>query len=106
MIGRPFTGTVPSATTSVTAAASALLNTLHGAVSGTDLTFNANLARLTLIPRSGATVNWNIGGAAVDDTMPVIPSGGISFDCTKAVADTIYVHSDTAGVNLDVIQHI
>ena len=106
MITIPFTGTVPSKTTSVTAATSSLLNTLHEAGTTTDLVFNANLAALTLVPRPGAVVNWNIGAAAVDDTTPELPAGGIHFPCTKAVADTIYVHSDTSGVNLDVIQHI
>ena len=102
----PFTGTVPSKTTSVTATDSALLNTLHKAGTTTDLAFDANLAALTLIPRPGAIVNWNIGAAAVDDTTPELPAGGIHFSCTKAVADTIYVHSDTSGINLDVIQHV
>jgi hypothetical protein len=106
MITSPFTGTVPSKTTSVTAAGSALLNTLHEAGTSTDLAFNANLCALTLIPRPGVVVNWNIGAAAADDTTPELPTGGIHFPCTKAVADTIYVHSDTAGINLDVIQHI
>jgi len=98
MINLPFSGTVPAVTTSVTVSTTALLSTL--------VTLNANLAALTLIPRPGAVVNWNIGAAAVDDTTPELPTGGIHFPCTKAVADTIYVHSDTAGVNLDVIQHI
>lgn len=98
MINLPFSGTVPAVTTAVTVSTTALLSTL--------VTLNANLCALTLIPRPGTVVNWNIGGDAADDTTPELPTGGIHFPCTKAVADTIHVHSNSAGVNLDVIQHI
>ena len=90
--------TVPASLHSVTSAASAVL-------SGLVTAFDANLRRLTLIPRTGKTVHWNVAAAASANT-PLVPAGGISFSCTTAVANTIYVYSADAGPNLDVIQHV
>ena len=89
--------TTPVSANSVTAAASALLSSLA--------TINASIQAITLIPRSGKTICWALGGAASSST-PAVPPGGISLTITKAVADTIYVYSADGGPNLDVIQHV
>lgn len=87
----------PSVTNSVSVGNSALLNTL--------ITVNADVKALTLIPRPGKTIYWNVGGAATANT-PLIPSGGIFFSCTKAVADAIRVYCASSELNLDIIQHV
>ena len=62
-----------------------------------------NLAGLTLVPRTGKSVYWNVGGAASTATC-LIPAGGISLACTKTIADTIRLYCADAGPNLDIIQ--
>lgn len=82
----------------ITAVGSSTLETLG-------VTVNPNIRAFTFIPRPGAVVYYNIGGAASAST-PLILSGGMSFTCTHTSADTVYLYSATVGVNLDIIQHI
>lgn len=95
------TNTAPLNIASCHAITVAASNTLEGY----SVTVNASIRALTFIPRPGAVVYYNIGGAASAST-PLILSGGMSFTCTHTSADTIYLFSATAGVNLDIIQHI
>ena len=88
-------GVMPCVTDSVAVGDSALLSTL--------ITVGAGLKALTLTPRPGKVIYWNIGAAATAAT-PLIPAGGIQFPCTKAVADMIRVYCATSELNLDVIQ--
>lgn len=88
-------GTVPASDHSVTAAASALLNSFF--------TINASLRALTLKPRTGKTVYIHFGSAASAGTFELV---ALSMTITKAVAETLYVYSADGGPNLDVIQHV
>jgi hypothetical protein len=60
-----------------------------------------NMRRLTLVPRSGCTGNYQVGGAAASTT-PQIPSGGFSRSCQAANAASMQLQgSGTLDIHFD-----